>query len=414
MHPVRAQVINEVNGGADGPGEGIGPVDVADLADEMDHEHDVDDADDTPDREHDHHRHDRTARAAADGGDGVREGEQTVEERHRARLLHTEGDNAGRTVEERDELARPYVVAQADQLGHDDGEEDAEARAAPGAVILLGAEVLPDEGGAGHRKARDGQESKALDLAVRAVGGHGEHTEGVDLRLDNDVGKADDAVLHAGGKTVADDLAEHGAVEADVARRDGIDLALFEQVNEAERAARALRDDGRHGGGPHAPAEHADEENIERDVDERGNDEVVQRAAAVAKGVQNARAHIVEHRCQHAEEVVAKVFDRLRHDLRVGIHPDEERRCEEYADDRQQRAGDDAESEVRMDGARDIFVVARAEVLGDGDARAHGRTDEETREQHDERAGRADGGEGVRAEVLSHDESVGRAVKLLN
>ena len=66
-----------------------------------------------------------------------------------------------------------------------------------------------------------------------------------------------------------------------------------------------------------------------------------------------------------------------------------------------------------MDGARDIFIVARTEVLGDGDARAHGRTDEEAREQHDERAGRADGGEGVRAEVLSHDESVGRAVKLL-
>lgn len=36
VHPVRAQVINEIDGGADRPGERIGPVDVADLADEVD------------------------------------------------------------------------------------------------------------------------------------------------------------------------------------------------------------------------------------------------------------------------------------------------------------------------------------------------------------------------------------------
>lgn len=134
-------------------------------------------------------------------------------------------------------------------------------------------------------------------------------------------------------------------------------------MDEAEHAARALRDDGRHGGGPHAPAERADEQQVERDVDERRNDQIVQGPPAVAEGVQNARAHVVEHRCQHAEEVVAEVFDRLRHDLRVGIHPDEERRREEYADDRQDRTGNNAERQIRVNGARDVFIVARAEVL---------------------------------------------------
>ena len=248
---------------------------------------------------------------------------------------------------------------------------------------------------------------------MRAIGGHGEHTERIDLRLYDDVGKADDTVLDAGGKTVAHDLAEHTGVEADAARRDGVDLALFEQVDEAEHAARALRDDGRHGGGPHAPAERADEQKVERDVDKRGDDEVVQRAAAVAKGVQNARAHIVEHGRQHAEEVIAEVFDRLRHDLRVRVHPDEERRREADADDRQRRARDDAEGKVRMNGARDVFIVARAKVFGDGDARAHGCADKQTGEQHDERTRRADGGEGVRAEVLAYDERIRCAVELL-
>ena len=202
----------------------------------------------------------------------MRKRQQAVEQCHRARLLHAEGDNAGGAVEKGNELTCPDVIAQADELGHHDGDDDTEPRAALGAVILLGAEVLTNERGAGHREARDGQEGEAFDLAVRAVGRHGEHAERVDLRLDDDIGKANDAVLHAGGKTVADDLAEHGAVEADVARRDGVDLTLFEQVDEAEHAARALRDDGRHGGGPHAPTEHANEEKVERNVDERGHD----------------------------------------------------------------------------------------------------------------------------------------------
>ena len=109
-------------------------------------------------------------------------------------LFHAEGDNAGGAVEKGNELTCPDVIAQADELGHHDGDDDTEPRAALGAVILLGAEVLTHERGAGHREARDGQKGEAFDLAVRAVGRHREHAERVDLRLDDDVGKADDAV----------------------------------------------------------------------------------------------------------------------------------------------------------------------------------------------------------------------------
>ena len=66
-----------------------------------------------------------------------------------------------------------------------------------------------------------------------------------------------------------------------------------------------------------------------------------------------------------------------------------------------------------MNGARDVFIVICAEIFGNGNACAHGRADKKTREQHDERAGRADGGKGVRAEVFSHNEGVCCAVKLL-
>ena len=138
-------------------------------------------------------------------------------------------------------------------------------------------------------------------------------------------------------------------------RPDAATLPIIAETADAfEEGQRRARD---------AHAKREDEQGVERDVDERRNDQIVQGPPAVAEGVKNARAHVVEHRCQHAEEVVAEVFDRLRHDLRVGVHPGQKRRREEYADERQQCARHDTERQVRVDGARDVFIVARAEVL---------------------------------------------------
>lgn len=83
----------------------------------------------------------------------------------------------------------------------------------------------------------------------RAVGGHGKHTERVDLRLDDNVGKANDAVLDAGRKAVAHNFAKHIAVDADAARRNGVDLALAQQMAQAQQKADRLGDDRRHGTG---------------------------------------------------------------------------------------------------------------------------------------------------------------------
>lgn len=108
--------------------------------------------------------------------------------------------------------------------------------------------------------------------------------EGVYLGLDDDVGEADDGVLYTGGHAVAEDAAEHVAVEAYFVEADRIDAALFGEVHEAEDAAHGLSQGGGKGGRPDAPVEHADEQQVEHDVGERGEDEVMERAAAVAHG----------------------------------------------------------------------------------------------------------------------------------
>lgn len=63
-------------------------------------------------------------------------------------------------IEKGNELTCPDVIAQADELGHHDGDDDTEPRAALGAVILLGAEVLTNERGAGIVKLVMGRKAK--------------------------------------------------------------------------------------------------------------------------------------------------------------------------------------------------------------------------------------------------------------
>ena len=102
------------------------------------------------------------------------------------------------------------------------------------------AEILADKSRQRHGEAGNGQERKALQLGVRAVGRHGDLAEGIDVGLDNDIRKTDDGVLHAGRQTVADDLAEHFAVDTQLFKLKLIDRALFHQVDHAQDHADGL------------------------------------------------------------------------------------------------------------------------------------------------------------------------------
>lgn len=138
-------------------------------------------------------------------------------------------------------------------------------------------------------------------------------------------------------------------------------------MHEAEDAAHGLGQGGGKGGRPDAPVEHADEQQVEHDVGERGENEVIERAAAVAHGVHDAGADVIEHDGDDAEEVVAEILDGLGQDLGVGAHPDEEGGREQHAGHGEDHAGDDAEGEVGMYGAGDSVLVAGSEAMRNDD-----------------------------------------------
>ena len=190
-------------------------------------------------------------------------------------------------------------------------------------------------------------------------------------------------------------------------------MALARQVPEAEHAAHGLGDGGGEGRRPHAPAKAAHEQQIEHHVRHGGDDEVDERALAVAQGVHDAGADVVEHHGERAQEVVAEVLDGLRQHLRVGVHPHEQRGRERHAQHGQNKAADEAHGEVRVYGAENALPVLRAEAVRDDDARAERRAVEEADEKEDERARGADCRQRIGAQELPHDDGVRRVVQLL-
>jgi len=184
-------------------------------------------------------------------------------------------------------------------------------------------------------------------------------------------------------------------------------------MDKAEHDARRLRDRGRRRRRPDAPVEHRDEEQVEPDVEQRGENEVVERPPAVAQGVHDALADVVHHDRKRAVEVIAEILDCVRQNGGVGAHPDEEGRRIGNAHDGEEDAREKTERDVRVDGARDALPVARAEIAGDRDARAHRGADEKAHEQKNQVARRADCGQCFGAEIAAHNEGVRCVVELL-
>ena len=184
-------------------------------------------------------------------------------------------------------------------------------------------------------------------------------------------------------------------------------------MDKAEHHADRLRD-GRGGGRrPDAPVEYGDEQQVEHDVDQRRENQVVQRAAAVAQRVHDALAGVVHHDGENAEEVVAEIGDGLRQDVRVGAHPAKEGRRQRNAENGQDNAAENGQQDVRMDGAGDARIISGSKIAGDGDARAHRHAGKEADDQEDQRSGRADGGQRLVAKKTADDQCVRGVVKLL-
>ncbi len=91
--------------------------------------------------------------------------------------------------------------------------------------------------------------------------------------------------------------------------------AAHEQ-EEGEHARCALRDKGRPCNACNAPVQHGNEYDVEDDVADRGQDEQEQRRPAVAHGVEDAGAHVVDEQEQQTEHIDAQIERGVRENIR--------------------------------------------------------------------------------------------------
>ena len=71
-------------------------------------------------------------------------------------------------------------------------QEDGEESPAPCPAFFFCAHILADKGGGGHGHAGHGQHNEGIQLVVAAPARHAAGTEGVDVSLDEGVGKGGD------------------------------------------------------------------------------------------------------------------------------------------------------------------------------------------------------------------------------
>ena len=198
------------------------------------------------------------------------QGQEAIEQRLGFGLEVAVGYHIRVVVEEGDEERRAEEDQQAHSLGQQHRAEHSKPRAALDPVILPGAQVLAHEGRQTHDKAGHRQEGEALDLGIGAAAGHGVGAEGVDIGLDHYIGQTDDRVLDTRGQAEADDLPEHGLVEADLPQLHPVEPVGPDQLPDTQQGRNGL---GNHRGGRrrgHAPAEHRHEQQVQRHIDKRG------------------------------------------------------------------------------------------------------------------------------------------------
>ena len=374
---------------------------------------DVQDTEHAPDAQHDGHGYESLTRAPAHAGDGVGEGQQTVEQADGPRLQHAQPDDLRRAGEQGHQPRRRQIGDDADDLRNDGCRRDAENSALSGTGLHARAQILPHIGGDGHGEAGDGQEGEALDLGVRTVGSGGHLAEGVDIGLHHHVGKADDGVLNTGGQAVAQDLPQQRAVDPQGGQLQLIDGALLGKVHDAQHGAECLGDDGGQRRRPHAPAQHRHEQQVQHHVGQGGDDQKVQRALAVAQRVHDACKGVVHHTRAHTGEVAPEVGDGVGQHLRVGVHPPQQGGGEQNADDGEDQAADQSQQHGGVDGAGHLIIIPCAEVAGDSHTHATGGAGEKADQQEDQRAGGTDGGQCVVSQKVADDQGVSGVVELL-
>ena len=309
---------------------------------------------------------------------------EEVEKADGAHMLGAEGNGLGGIAEHCDKLRRKQIGKPTDDRCHCAAARNAKGDAFFDSGMVSRTQILTHEGGQSLSKAGHRQKSKALQLGVRAAACHGCLAKAVDVGLHHHICQSNDAVLDAGGQTVADDLHQTFLVKADLADLHPVRGIDAQNMQKAQQRADSLGDGGGKCRGAHAKAQRGNEQHIQSNVDKGGEDQIVEGMLAVAHGVENTHENVVHHREDGTAEVEAEILNGLGKHLFGGAHPLEDQRCQGNAHYGEGSACRQTEGNGGVDGFAHGVVILCTEGSGNDHARTHGDAVEEADHHKDQ------------------------------
>ena len=402
------QQAAEVHQRRQDPADGVAEIEGGGRAEQLEDGGDPDQTEQAAAHEADHHRQDGVAPAAQTAGQHVHAAAEQVggaDDVHTGQTGRDHGLVGGVEVEQL--LAQQGGTTAQHEAG-DGGAEQTVAHDAVEVVIAACAHVLAGEGDGGLREGVHGRVDEALEVGGGRVARHDGGAEGVDRRLDDDVGEAEHGALQPGGQADAQDLAQRPRVEAQMAEVEVERAFLLHQQGRDHAGGNGLADDGGQRDARHAHGEEDDEDEIQHHIDDARHGQTEQRPFGVAHGTQQRRAEVVQHGHGHPDEVDLEVEGGQVDDVLGAAHQLQQAPGREDAHHGQKEAADEAQRHRRLDGGVDALLVLCAEAAGRDDVRAQRQAHEQVDQQVDECAVGAHCRQRRAARKTAHDHHVSR------
>ena len=257
---------------------------------------------------------------------------------------------------------------------------------------VMCAEVLPDEAGERDAECKEWIIEEALDACIDGHASHCCIAEGVDVRLDDEGGKAHEDSLESGGNACAEDGQEMPRGEEWAAEAQLPCAAEMEKFPQGEQCCCTLRDDGRGCCTCNTARDDDEKHDVECYVEHDGDGEVVESARCIAERSQDGARCIVEKLCEYTIERSSQIKACCRDEFgwrgecrEQLLGQDDARRCKKCGE---QYDGDENAPHERTETSISLFSVE----VGDEDAKSGREADEEIDDDGENETCRSHGG----------------------
>ena len=276
----------------------------------------------------------------------------------------------------------------------------------------MGTVVLAHKGGNGHAKGTGDHPGQSVGLRVGGPGGHNRGAEGIDTGLNQGIGQVKHHQLQPRRNADGQDSPQELGLNAQPGQLQGV-LLLPQQHYQQHSRTDHLGDDcrQRRTGNPHFQANH--QHQIHHNIHKAGYDQRDHRPLGVAHSPQNARLHIIKHGGQRSGEINAHIQRGHIQAVRRGVHPLQRHRPQANAQDHDQKAQQQRQSDTRVQGVPDALLVSGSIELGQNDRGPRPQAREKAVEDIYQRPRGSHRRQSLGADEAPNDDGIHRIIHLL-